>query len=86
MIIHRSGSVPDWIQLMVRTSRNIDLEYHTGNGSIVNPAESDNPGMLAVGAAHWDDVRAIERYSSRGPTPTAALSLTSSGRPAGQRR
>ena len=25
--------------------------------------------MLAVGAAHWNDVRAIEFYSSQGPTP-----------------
>ncbi len=46
-----------------------EIEHYTRNGSIGNPAESANPGMLAVGAAHWDDVRAIEPYSSRGPTP-----------------
>ena len=40
-----------------------------GNGSITNPAESANPGMLAVGAAPWYDVNTIEPYSSRGPTP-----------------
>ena len=66
-VIHRSGSVPDWIQLVVK--RSVRLQYHTGIGSIINPAESANPGMLAVGAAHWSDVNSIESYSSRGPTP-----------------
>ena len=42
----------------------------TENGSIGNPGESNNPGLLTVGATHhWDDVRAIATYSSRGPTP-----------------
>ena len=45
------------------------IEHHTGTGSITNPAESANPGMLAVGAAPWFDVNTIEYYSSRGPTP-----------------
>ena len=67
VVRHASGSTPDWIQLTVWDVDSI--QHHTGNGSIGNPAESANPGMLAVGAAHWDDVRAIERYSSRGPTP-----------------
>ena len=68
-VIHRSGSVPDWIQLVVRGSGVGPIQYHTGIGSIINPAESANPGMLAVGAAHWSDVNSIESYSSRGPTP-----------------
>ena len=64
---HASGSVPDWIQLMVWNVGSI--QHHTKNGSITNPAESANLGMLAVGAAHWNDVRTIEFYSGRGPTP-----------------
>ena len=67
VVEHANGGVPDWIQLMVWGVPSI--ERYTKNGSIGNPAESANPGMLAVGAAHWDDVRAIEPYSSRGPTP-----------------
>ena len=67
VVEHVSGSVPDWIQLTVWDAPFI--QHYTKNGSITNPAESANPGLLAVGAAHWDDVRAIEPYSSRGPTP-----------------
>ena len=65
-----SGTAPDWIQMMVWGVP--EIEHYTRNGSIGNPAESANEGMLAVGAAHWDDVRAIEPYSSRGPTPGPA--------------
>ena len=68
---HASGSVPDWIQLMVWDVRSI--EHYTKNGSIVNPSESANPGMLTVGAAHWDDVRAIGPDSSRGSTPDGRI-------------
>ena len=63
-----SGSQPDWVQL--QDLRGIfEFEHYTKSGSIGNPAESANPGMLAVGAAHWNDVRAIKPNSSRGPTP-----------------
>ena len=67
MVNHFSGGIPDWIQLGVWGVA--EIEHYTGNGSINNPSESANPGMLAVGAAHWYDVHAIEPYSSRGPTP-----------------
>ena len=67
VVKHHSGGVPQWIQLMVWGSTSV--VPFTGKGSIGNPSESANPGMLAVGAAHWNDVRAIEPYSSRGPTP-----------------
>ena len=61
------GDVPDWIQLTVW---GVDpIQHHTGSGSIGNPAESANDGMLAVGAAPWYDPHTIEYYSSRGPTP-----------------
>ena len=66
-VLHKGGSTPGWIQLTVWGVGSI--EHYTGTGSIANPAESSNPGMLAVGAAHWNNVRTIEHYSSRGPTP-----------------
>ena len=66
-VTHYSGEVPDWIQVTGWTV--FPIEPHTLNGSITNPAESSNPGLLAVGAAPWYDVQSIERYSSRGPTP-----------------
>ena len=66
-VIHHSGEAPDWVQITVWGPG--DIQHYTKNGSIVNPAESANLGMLTVGAAHWNDVHAIEPYSSRGPTP-----------------
>ena len=63
----QSGSaIPDWIQLQV--FKGPELQYFSDSGSIENPAESPNPGLLAVGAsAH--NVSTIEDFSSRGPTP-----------------
>ena len=61
------NTVPSWVQLQSFTGE--DLDYYTERGSISNPAESANPGMLAVGAAHYWDVNTIASYSSRGPTP-----------------
>ena len=67
VVAHEGGSTPEWIQL---TAWGVDsIEYHTERGSITNPAESANPGMLAVGAAHWSNMHTIEPYSSQGPTP-----------------
>ncbi len=63
---HRDGAVPGWTQLLVQGSTR--LEYHTLTGSIFNPEESANPGMLAVGAAPWFNPTAIAPYSGRGPT------------------
>ena len=59
---------PGWIQLLARGDV-FSIEYHTENYSIGNPADSANPGLLAVGAAHWSDTHVIDPYSSRGPTP-----------------
>ena len=61
------GVQPDWIQLESFFGQ--ALEHHTLYGSISTPAESDNPGMLAVGATPWYDNTTIEYFSSRGPTP-----------------
>ena len=66
-IRHQSGLAPDWIQMVGWGTGT--FEYHTENGSIGNPAESANHGMLAAGAAPWYDVNTIETSSSRGPTP-----------------
>ena len=68
LIVHRGGPDPDWIQLVGWGQTRLTLSS-SGAGSIINPAESANPGMLAVGAAPWGDVNSIESYSSRGPTP-----------------
>ena len=67
VVNHHSGGIPDWIQLMVRGVA--EIEHHTGSGSISSPGESHNPGLLAVGAAHYYDTDTIASYSSRGPTP-----------------
>ena len=68
VVSHEWGDAPEWIQLVL-SHEGPTLHYHTLYGSIKNPAEGRNPGMLAVGAADWRDVRTIEPYSSRGPTP-----------------
>ena len=71
VVSHFGGDAPEWIQV---TAWTIDpIEHHTSNGSIANPAESANPGLLAVGAAPWYDVHTVETYSSRGPTPDGRI-------------
>ena len=67
VIVHDSGPVPDWVQLELWSGPG-GLEY-SNDGSIGTPAESANPGLLAVGAAPFYDVNTIEPFSSRGPTP-----------------
>ena len=75
VIHHYYGPAPGWIQMVGWDTG--PFEYYTGNGSITNPAESANAGLLAVGAAPWFDVNTIESYSSRGPRhPTDGLSPT----------
>ena len=82
VVVHHSGDAPDWIQLAVWS---VDpIQHHTGSGSITNPAESANPGMLAVGAAPWFDVNTIEYYSSRGPTPDGRVKPDIAGADCGE--
>ena len=57
---------PAWIQLT--TWMVDDLEHYSPGHHIGSPAESRNPGMLAVGASHYWDTDSIAFYSSRGPT------------------
>ena len=68
VVVQYSGSQPDWVQLQ-DSSGILEFEYYTKSGSIGNPAESANSGLLAVGATHYWDTHTIAGYSSRGPTP-----------------
>ena len=61
------GATPRWVQL--QSWSRADIEHYTESGGINNPAESANPGLLAVGAARYWDTSRIAYYSSRGPTP-----------------
>ena len=65
-VFHFSGPVPSWHQLNSFSQQ--DLTYSVSATSIGNPAESANPGMLAVGAAKWSTPSTIESFSSQGPT------------------
>ena len=69
-ISRQDDGVPEWIQLLFWGQ---GLEHYTESGSTVNPAESANPGVLAVGAANWDDIQTIAWYSSLGPTPDGRI-------------
>ena len=66
-VFYQSDINPDWIQL--QSYFGYELQHATRNGSIGNPAESANPGLLAVGATRLGDTSAIADYSSAGPTP-----------------
>ena len=59
-----SGDAPEWIQI---TDSGYGFEHYTA-GSVGNPAEVSNPGLLAVGASPYNDTTTIEPFSSRGPT------------------
>ena len=65
-IRHFSGGLPTWVQ--VQSFRGQDLQHSVASRSIANPAESANPGLLAVGAASHLDPSTIESFSSQGPT------------------
>ena len=67
-----SGASPAWVQIQNFTQQ----PFLTGGASaysIGNPAESANPGVLAVGAASWSSPATIESFSSRGPTPDGRI-------------
>ncbi len=65
--IGEGDAPPQWAQLQAFTRQ--ALTFPSEGGSIGNPAESANPGMLAVGAARYWDATAIAASSGRGPTP-----------------
>ena len=66
-MVHYGGTAPGWIQLQSFTQQG--LQHTTDIGSIDSPAESSNPGLLAVGAAACNNTSEIRGLSSRGPTP-----------------
>ena len=66
-IFGRSGATPRWVQLQSWSRANI--RHYTESGSIGSPAESANPGLLAVGAARYWNTNTIAWFSSRGPAP-----------------
>ena len=65
------GDAPEWMQLQSFFGE--DMEHHTLFGSIASPAESANPGLLAVGIGSLADPNVIWERSSRGPTPDGRL-------------
>ena len=74
-----NDTAPSWIQLYVWGAAGA-LRHYTPDHSIANPAESANPGLLAVGATGRNagsdgnsfdnpfDTTIIESFSSQGPT------------------
>ncbi len=66
-----ASTAPAWVQVQVFGGWGFsELDHYTAGGSVVSPADSSNPGVLAVGAADRGYGTAlIESYSSRGPTP-----------------
>ena len=73
----------DWVQLQVwQAAETYLLSSRTNMGSLTNPAESDNDGMLSVGFVYPADGR-VDGRSSRGPAPwernRQALDLVSDG-------
>ena len=82
VVKHVSGAAPAWLQL---TEWNMgDLEHYTERGSMTNPAESANSGMLAVGATHYWDTTTIADYSSQGPAPDGRVKPDITGVDCGQ--
>ena len=55
-IDQKSGTTPNWIQIQDFTGEL--LQHHTLHHSIGNPAESRNPGLLAVGARALEHTQA----------------------------
>ena len=63
-----SGAPTARMQLLVGTSDDIQLSHQVAAGTLPTPADSANPGMIAVGAVGIDAPTEIEPYSSQGPT------------------
>ena len=63
-----SGAPTPRMQLMVGADVDVKLSVQVAEGTLPTPADSANPGMLAVGAVNVDQPGQIETYSSRGPT------------------
>ena len=70
-VSHNGGAAPSWIQLQDFMGV-AKFEHYTISGSIQNPAESANSGMLAVGAT-LQHIDIVTRFSSQGPTPDGRI-------------
>ena len=77
----RSGSMPAWVQIVLWHAA---IAEASGSGGIPSPADSANPGMLAVGATDWRDLTTLQPYSSRGPTPDGRQKPDITGADCGQ--
>ena len=64
----RGPTTPTWVQLRVNSGTAHSIDFLSRSHSLTNPAESANPGLLAVGAAPYTSPGMIADYSSRGPT------------------
>ena len=56
-----------WVQ--IAHQGRFPISTNPAGGGILNPAESADPRMLAVGATTVSDSPAVEAYSARGPAP-----------------
>ena len=65
-VFNFSETSPGWLQLQIWSGQ--DLFHHTLHHSITEPADSANPGLLAVGATDIRNTFTIEEFSSKGPT------------------
>jgi subtilisin family serine protease len=66
-IRHAAGPAAATMRLMVHGAASA-LTYRTIAGSLPAPADSRNPGMVAVGAVNYLTPTVIRPYSSQGPT------------------
>ena len=66
-----SNDSPEWLQLQTFDPTGPELKTrHPNNlGGITNPAESNNPGLLAVGSSSTSNLPEVKPKSSRGPIP-----------------
>ena len=67
---HSGDPDPDWIQIQMFSPSDGELDKtNLMMGSIINPAESINTGVIAVGATDSAASPVIKDFSSRGPVP-----------------
>ena len=66
LVEYFAGRSPRSVQVQAFTGQK--LSVFTKNGSLGNPADSANPGLLAIGATSWRTPARLEFFSSRGPT------------------
>jgi len=67
-IWHSSGPAASTVKLLMHAPGGATLAHYVIAGSLPTPADSRNPGMVAVGAVDFANPTVIEPYSSQGPT------------------